>query len=747
MDSLPYIPGLKAAEPGPLSRFLPPLEDGTVSTWLSSHVPAHSWLLDPFGFSPKLVVETARAGYRVLVTVNNPITHFLLELTANPPTEADFKAALADLAVSKKGEERLEAHLQSLYLTRCENCRRELQAEAFLWRKGEEAPFARIYECKDCGDKGERAVEIDDIDRAKRLAATDGLHRSRALERVASLDDEDRIYAEEAIQHYYPRPLYVLTTMINRLESLNLNPDRQRALTALILTVCDAGNALWGHPTERPRPKALLTPNQFREHNLWRMLETGLDIWTGTGAPVPYAAWPGKIPESGGICIYEGRLKGLAQEVKKEIPIAAVIGSVPRPNQAFWTLSALWAGWLWGKAAVQPYKPALRRRRYDWAWNATALKSTFTQLFDLAALGTPFFGLMPEAEPPFLTSVLSAASATSFDLKSLALRTEHDPIQILWERGVNLKRESSNLSGKEIAHSIEAHLIERGEPASYLHVHTAALLALTDAHALKQEEEEFDATLRRTHTLIETVLKEDDRFAHFSSGEGVDTGLWGLKLYSSPATTGQGANPDSLTDRVEVALVNFLQKKPDSFYIEIEVHLYGMFPGLLTPSKGMIYAVLSSYAEKDGANWRLRIEDQTASRQEDVNIIGTIIETIGARLKFKTRKQERWIIWEEKGKPVRVFYLLASALIERAIADNPYPSAECFLVIPGGRAALVAYKQQRDPALAKRMEAYRIVKYRTWRGLAEVGILTRDSFIEQLAADPIEKAQGQIMMF
>src|SRR5512146_2536105 len=142
MESLPYIPGLKAAEPGPLSRFLPPLEEGTVSTWLLRHAPpktatgARGWLIDPFGFSPGLAVEAARAGYRVLVTVNNPITRFLLEMSANPPAETDFKAAFADLASAKKGEERFGTHLQSLYSTACEKCGTEIYADSFLWRKG-----------------------------------------------------------------------------------------------------------------------------------------------------------------------------------------------------------------------------------------------------------------------------------------------------------------------------------------------------------------------------------------------------------------------------------------------------------------------------------------------------------------------------------------------------------------------------------------------------------------------------------
>ncbi|HEX2696914.1 MAG TPA: hypothetical protein VHM28_04350, partial [Anaerolineales bacterium] len=528
MESLPYIPGLKPADPGPLSRFIPPLEEGTVSTWLLHHTPASTWLLDPFGFSPRLALEAARAGYRVLVTVNNPVTRFLLEMAARPPTEADFKAALADLAVSKKGDERLETHLQSLYLTQCAKCGTEIQAQSFLWRKGEDAPYARIYECSQCGDSGERDATPEDLERARKIAATDGLHRSRAFERVAALDDDDRVYAEEAIQHYLPRPLYALTTIINRLDGLNLTPERRRALDALILVASDAGNTVWGYPSERPRPKQLITPNQFREHNVWLQLEHGLSLWTETGAQVPYVAWPNKLPESGGICIYEGRLKELAHEVKKEIPIAAVIGSLPRPNQAFWTLSALWAGWLWGREAVEPYKIALRRRRYDWAWNATALHATFAHLFDLLALSIPFFGLLPEVEPAFLTSALTASSAAGFDLKGLALRTEHDPVQIVWERGEHLKREAEQPDVETARSAMQAHLVERGEPAKYLHLHAAALIALVESHALRQNDEAFDVALRNIQTLIESALNEDDRFVHYSTGESVDTGLWSL---------------------------------------------------------------------------------------------------------------------------------------------------------------------------------------------------------------------------
>jgi hypothetical protein len=737
-----------------------------IARWLPLHAPAGSWLLDPFGFSPRLTLEAARAGYRVLVTANNPITRFLLEMSANPPSEADFKAALADLAVIKKGEERLGTHLQSLYLTSCEKCEREIQAESFLWRKGEDTPYARVYTCPHCEDSGERVATQQDLDRVKKIASTDGLHRSRAFERVAALNDEDRVYAQESIEHYLPRPLYFLTTVINRLDSLNLPPERLRALSALILVACDAGNTLWGHPSGRPRPKQLNIPSQFREHNLWIQLEHGLSLWSETGSGVVLEAWPRKIPESGGICIYEGRLRDLAHEVKKEIPIAAVIGSLPRPNQAFWTLSALWAGWLWGREAVEPYKTALRRRRYDWAWNATALHSAFAHLFELLPLGTPFFGLLPEPEPPFLTSALTAAGAAGFDLHSLALRTEHDPIQLVWYRGEQLKRETNEPDIDAVRDAIHAHLVERGEPASYLHVHAAGLIALTESHALRQKNQEFDEAMRRTQSLIQTALTGDVRFVHHSTSESVETGLWGLSIRPERSETqtkdedhdkGDSSSPsapqndmnDSLSDRIEIAIVTFLQKNPNSIYLEIEDDLYPRFPGLLTPSKGMIYAVLNSYAERDGAAWRLRPEDVAAARRNELNTITAMIEAVGKRLNYSTRKEGKNYLWvdDSSNRPGRAFYILASALIGRALAETPHPPERTIIVIPGGRAGLVAYKAGRDPALAARMKNHRIVKYRLLRALFEVPVLTRETFEEQVVGDPLEKSKSQMMMF
>jgi hypothetical protein len=77
----------------------------------------------------------------------------------------------------------------------------------------------------------------------------------------------------------------------------------------------------------------------------------------------------------------------------------------------------------------------------------------------------------------------------------------------------------------------------------------------------------------------------------------------------------------------------------------------------------------------------------------------------------------------------------------------PDAPAHLLIVVPGGRAALVAYKAQRDPTLNQVLSAHRIVKFRLLRVIAQLSVLTRDSFEEQIAGDPVEQAQGQMVMF
>src|SRR5512139_2961607 len=178
--SAPYLIGSPPAQPEPLVRYLPPVTQGVVSAWLGQHVPAGAWVLDPFGASPIVAIEAARAGYRVLVAANNPISRFLLEMAADPPSVADLQAGLTELGASRKEDERLEQHIQSLYQTVCANCHRAIQAEAFIWDSKSGLLEGRLYSGPHCGDSGEKAPDIADAVNASKWAGRGKMHSSRA---------------------------------------------------------------------------------------------------------------------------------------------------------------------------------------------------------------------------------------------------------------------------------------------------------------------------------------------------------------------------------------------------------------------------------------------------------------------------------------------------------------------------------------------------------------------------------------
>jgi hypothetical protein len=70
------------------------------------------------------------------------------------------------------------------------------------------------------------------------------------------------------------------------------------------------------------------------------------------------------------------------------------------------------------------------------------------------------------------------------------------------------------------------------------------------------------------------------------------------------------------------------------------------------------------------------------------------------------------------------------------------------VVLPGGRANLVAYKLKFDPRLRQRVEmGWRLIKFRQLRFLATSAVLDPKTFDEQLTLDSITYNAPQMRLF
>ena len=727
-----FLPGTEAVSELPLFRFLPALPSGIVAGWLRKNISHGSWIIDPLGATPALALEAARAGYRVLVTSNNPILSFMSEVLASAPSEANFQAELSELADVRRGSERLEIHLQSLYQTECAACGQTIHSQAYLWKRGESQPYARLYRCPHCGDEGEHPITPRDLERLA-IPGNPSLHRARALERVNLGQDNLRESVDEALNAYLPRALYFTLSLINKIEGMSIPEDRRRLLLALALTVCDEASSLFAYPSALKRPRQILVPPQFRENNLWLSLEKAVQFWSSQDKPVSFSHWPELPSIEGGICLYPGRLKSLGP-LPESIKLAGAVTVFPRPNQAFWTLSAIWSGWLWGRAAVLPLKSALERQRYDWNWHTNALSSTLVTLRKQTPKEFPLFGLLPDLVPGFLAAAIIAAEAAGFNLQGLALRSEQEFAQAFWHSGE--PRSSPILTVPSISReAIIRHLSERNEPAPYLSLFTASLASLEDQGALA-----FSRTKLSNDILTNLLPGINQIFSDLhllkryeSASQNLESGLWWLQETPEPSLT--------LADRVEMELVRFLQKHPDCSFLEIDETLCSLFPGLLTPPIDLIKACLSSYAENPSdlsTLWRLRPQENPAARKADLRAVNLLLQRISQRLGYQCQGESP-IIWQaENGEAVYQFYPMASSTISRYVLSEPaFLPNRCILIIPGSRSNLLAYKLHRDPHLAQAVASgWHFLKFRYLRQLAERMDLSRKSWEYLLDGDP-----------
>lgn len=737
-EPLPFYPGFAPTSARLLGRFLPPLADGVAAHYLQKHTRPGDLVFDPFAQAPAVALEALSLERRVVVASFNPVSRLALSLALRPPSIAQLRSALTqlgDAAVGRGPADRLERQIRDLYATTCPECGSPAEADSFEWDATINEPVTRIYQCARCGG-GLRQAAVDEADRAQaRRFGRSGLGYYYLLDRVASASDPDRVHAEEALTAYPPRTLAAIGTLLPKFDTLAADRDTRRLLAGLLVAAFDATTTL-----TQDRPKALAEPRRYTELNVWLALEHALTLLAGVPAPERGVSLAEVLAGgSAGIYAHAGSVRELAGLLPPR-SVRLVLTAVPRPNQAYWALSAVWAAWLWGRESAEALRAVLRRRRYDWAWHANALQRTFAQAGPTLMPGGRVVGLVPEAEPGFSASVIAGAHGAGWRLIGAALRADAAEAQLEWRAGLPPEAEERGAaapSEAEIARALVGCLAVRAEPSPWASLHFAAWQQLAVENSLRWLP---DDPLGPAQRVIDAAA-QTGRLVRLGAANEPGAGTWHL---AEPEASRLGS---PLGDRVEVAVLQALL--PGEPLEEAEVHqqICRQFPGAQTPGRALVQACLVSYAEQDEAGlWRLRPEDTPAARAEAVETTRAALETLGARQGYEvtgTQPQQ----WSEAGRLVFLFYITPTAALGHFLLA-PYTSRLAqarrrYLVIPGGRAGLADVRLRRDPRLRHALDAGRwcLLKFRQVRRLAAEAGLDRSGLEAALAGDPVEAHQ------
>ena len=756
-NAAPWVPGkfsTSKAENLPLERYFPPVPEGMVPDWVQKYAAPGSYLLDPFGQNPFTSLELARAGYRLLISANNPIAAFVLKILAKAPKLQDFSEALASLLENRMHDgSTIEDYIQAFYRLDCpeQTCLSAklpggFKVHTFLWSEDADQnhiPIKAIGECSQCGFHGEIELTPAILESQGNLPSY-VLIRSQVLERIASQDPALRKVMEEVINFYTPRALIALHLIQNKIESSNLSLEQTALLQALWLVAADQGNQLWIWPRARHRPKQLLRPPMFQEVNIWEAFVGAVQSWVHSQAEVKLRTWPKRVPPSGGISLFEGRLRELAEKPETGL-ISLVQCSLPRRNQAFWNLSGFWSGWLWGKEGIKTIRNSLLRQRYDWTWHSVALRKVLLQLPALIGSEVPVLLLTSELESLFLLAGMLGAQSAGLRLHQVSLSGDNDTLQTVWHlpgsAGTMMKRMHPALSIQESGREFLNHL---GEPTQYLRLLSVTVADSLSSGSLKDRPKPNEM-LNDIELEFSTAFNNVSHFQRFNPGTTPEAGMYWLAK-PNPLSI-------SLADQCESIILRELQSQEIIGKTELLYRIYSDLPGFLTPSDDLIQEILSSYAfieEHDGEqSYRILAQERALKRNTDLTEIRSLIERIAERLDCRRELlSDRIVLFDKKGEIFYTFFPISTACISSLLATNQYRPGQKIIAIPGSRSNLITYKLKRDPNLRLlSSEDWELVKYRQLRNLASNPLLSKELFISQIQNDPPEFHAAQLALF
>jgi hypothetical protein len=741
MNDLTYIYGTPLTYTPPLGSYLPLVQEGVVGSWLGENLSPSDWVLCPFGTSPQVALEAASAGFRVLMPVLNPILRFLVNTGAAPPSKDDLNSALVKLASSYKGEERLKPHILSLYETDCPQCNGVTSALSFTWDRSLREPVQKTCRCNSCGE--EAAIDVTETDLKKALTFSDqSPTHARALTRVVSPADPIRTQVETALATYPPRSVYALFTALNKLTGFNLPAEERSHVEILLLHAFALCSQSLIHQ-EQDADESSLDHGNYQEENVWYAMEDALDAWSGKSRSIEVTTWPTTSSAGGGITIFPGRIKDLTPQLIG-FPIRGVVMVYPKPTPQFWSLSALWSGWLWGQEAAAPLRGILSSRDLDWPWMTQATQITLQELGEVLPDQIPVLGLMPTLGIESLLSWTSGSLTAGMQCNGIALDPDNHQGQSTWTINPSPAAPTETSDPRvTIREAGLASLEKAGEPKHTLSVYCSGMV-----HLAKTGYPASDNRLADSGDYYERLLLDFDEniayrqgFLHYPEIES----WWHQEVDLVPITQ---------SDQVEIQLVKILldnEGHANEPYLFQEI--YGAFPGIDTPRTGLIEACLSSYAERipnQPVSWDIRSNDQPANRVQDLEDMAEILNSIGITLGYQTSSQRTpenlsLVLWEEGGSTVERFYLSASALLSKFAYLGKQIPKKGWIILPGSRAGLMHYKMRYNPPLVEILqENWQMIKYRHLRRLFEQSGLTRDNYQDRFLLDPFTSDSPQL---
>lgn len=738
-----------------------------VKAYVEAYTQPGDLVVDPFCNGPTILRQTVHAGRRAIGSSHNPLTLRLTRLALMPPTRRQLDAAVAHLGDAPRAGVPFREHIESLYVLRCPSCGQATPADAFVWERDTLALLHTHLQCRHCGRQSVTPT-LDDKEVQDRAIEPRGLHYWYTVDRIAPAGDIMRERAQRLLELYTPRNLYALSSLLMKIESLFADDEMQQLLK-LVLLFCLENCSNLGSP-DSPTIRHRLRPSaQFVERNVWRaFVAAASEFPTVDGTePLPLTQDVDALL-NGEVSLHAALLPLGVNRLVISLPsdcAAMVVTSPPRPVPAFWALSWLWTGWLFGHKVAAPLKPLLRLWRVDWDWYARTMQAAFRALRSLLGDGAPLILAFDSSNSVLIEALALALAGAGYAPETWARQTDTQACRLISRCIPSLPvppdsvAELADALCAETSDAVREQITARGEPLTWDELYLPVYRRLARSGLLGQcaVSEELPSSPRAfVAGQVQDAMAGAEGLVCLEEGVVTRPARWWLQHSDSLAPP--------LSTRVEATVHQLLLSTLILTDEALAEEVYRRFPGDLTPEAGLIEICLHSYGQEiTPGHWQLRPEDQPDNRAEEVANIRHGLCRLGECLDFEVELRDEAssapalgrlpafdVLWRDEGQPAYTFAIQWTARVHDLLLAQVPTGVQPCLVIPGGRSVLVAFKLQRDPRLrrAAAEAGWRFVKYRHLRRILVEENLDRHTLKQIFGLDPIiERDSAQMPLF
>ena len=755
-----FVPGVIEEGEGILSRLRRPIPSGVATAYATAYTDPDERVLVPFCQGSAMVREILSAGRQVVALNFDPLLVLVVRTELALPPSRDLDGAVARLGDSLKQGMPLRRYLADLYATSCPACSRPAVADYFVWDREQGEPIAKYLRCPACDFQGRTATDQEDLARLQNLPSRQ-MHYHYVLERVSPPGRGGALQTrlEYLLELYSPRNLYVLAELTRKIEGLFAEGPLHEALKVLLADCLDRCSSLAPLPGSVVRRRGLRRPGRYLERNVWYAFEEAVGrAKASAGEQLSgLAEWldAGKA-RIGGSGSYVGQ--GLVRDLPRMLSprsVRLILTSPPPLDSAIWSLSYLWCAWVLGVEAAAPLRPLLRQRTPDPAWYARVMAGSMATLADFMRDDGRLVLVLTGQRPAMVEALVLAADQARLGVISLVqcgsdYRLELAP-SLPQLDAISLAKDSAGVAldtriRLAVVESATGTIKARGEPVPWPTLHAAVHRELAQRGILGLVVEGGTggpSPLDQVAEQVEAAF-HDPAFVRLAAGESHDE-LWWLAV-----SEGVG---QPLSDRVEMGAHEVLQGALALTEDDYAARVYARFPGVLTPSTELVAACLRSYGSEPAPGyWQLRPEDLPDARMAERRTIAEHLLALGRRLGYRADKVPPFdAAWFEAGQPRAVFAVRWQAMVGEVLAlSHEAAGARPYLVIPGGRAALVSHKLAQNPVWQRMVDDFGwwFVKYRHVRKLVDEPDVDEYTLRTIVGLDPIvEQESAQLPLF